>query len=227
MNDWRIEHKKIIVSFLQFLNSKTDDYILKGGTSLMTCYGLDRFSEDIDFDSVNKSTIGKLVEEFCLKNNYTYRIAKKTETTQRYYINYGNAGKPLKIETSFRAEFIDKENSTCKINGIRVYQLNDIFMMKLGAYNGRDKIRDLFDITFICRKYWDNLQPLAKSSLISSLEYKGLDYFDYILKEQNDELIDNDKLAEDFLDMFDKTGLLFEQENEQDLTQENREIAED
>ena len=49
--------------------------------------------------------------------------------------------------------------------------------------------------------------------MISSLQYKGLDYFDYILKEQQDELINNDKLAEDFLDIFEKTGLLFEKEN--------------
>lgn len=213
MEDWRIEHKEAITGFLSYLNQKSSDYILKGGTSLMMCYGLDRFSEDIDLDSINHSAIQKIVEDFCNKNHFSYRIAKKTDTTQRYYINYGNEGRPLKIEISFRTKMIDKENMTCIRNNIRVYQINNIFMMKLGAYNGRDKIRDLYDITFICRKYWDELLPLAKESLIVSLQYKGLDYFDYILKEQTDELINNDKLAEDFLDMFDKTGLLFDEKS--------------
>ena len=41
--DWRINHRKIIVSFLEFLNEKDRMFILKGGTSLMLHYGLTRF----------------------------------------------------------------------------------------------------------------------------------------------------------------------------------------
>ena len=48
-------HFEIIKDFLLYLNRVSKDYILKGGTSLMTCYGLDRFSEDIDLDGFNKN----------------------------------------------------------------------------------------------------------------------------------------------------------------------------
>ena len=41
-------HFSVICDFLDYLNNKTSDFILKGGTSLMVCYKLDRFSEDID-----------------------------------------------------------------------------------------------------------------------------------------------------------------------------------
>jgi predicted nucleotidyltransferase component of viral defense system len=30
--------------------------VLKGGTALLLCYGLDRFSEDLDFDAPKNST---------------------------------------------------------------------------------------------------------------------------------------------------------------------------
>lgn len=52
-NDWRTEHKKVIETVLSIFNKNTDKYILKGGTALMQCYGLDRFSEDIDMDSID------------------------------------------------------------------------------------------------------------------------------------------------------------------------------
>ena len=41
-NNWRDEHYKVISEFLKYLNEKTDEFILKGGTSLLTCYNLDR-----------------------------------------------------------------------------------------------------------------------------------------------------------------------------------------
>jgi len=48
--------KKVIDDTLRFINDRTDRFILKGGTSLMECYGLDRMSEDIDLDSVDKES---------------------------------------------------------------------------------------------------------------------------------------------------------------------------
>ena len=212
MNDWRVEHNKVIRDFLTYLNTKSDDYVLKGGTSLMVCYCLDRFSEDIDLDSKNHSRIGSIVSSYCIENSYVFRIAKNTETVQRYYINYGNIEHPLKIEISFRSKFLDKERQTQVINGIRVYNLDEVFKLKLSAYIGRDKIRDLYDITFIACRYWEDLNFDCKSSLANALLVKGLEHFDYIIREQHDDLIDTEKLAGDFLDMLDKVGILYSKE---------------
>ncbi len=44
--------------------------------------------------------------------------------------------------------------------------------------------------------------------LKDALSFKGLEQFDYLLKTQTDELIDNEKLGVDFLDMFDQLGLI-------------------
>ena len=206
-NNWRDEHYKVISEFLKYLNEKTDEFILKGGTSLLTCYNLDRFSEDIDLDARSNKNIKKIIDDFCKQYKYTYRIAKDTDTVKRFMINYENLEKPLKIEISYRRKDIKDEEIT-KINGIVVYKINEICLMKASAYSGRDKIRDLYDVCFICNNYWDELSEDVKSFIRIAVEYKGIEQFEFIIKDQKDELIDNKKLEEDFLKMYDKLGIL-------------------
>jgi hypothetical protein len=80
--------------------------------------------------------------------------------------------------------------------------------MKISAYAGRDTLRDMYDLSFICNNYFDRLSPQTVLLLRNVLSYKGLAQFDYILKTQSDELIDTGKLVEDFLKMLDRVGIL-------------------
>lgn len=159
MNNWQSEHRKTINSFLSFLNSKTDNFILKGGTALLACYNLDRFSEDIDLDSMDKNIIN-YIDAYCTQNNFEYRIAKDTDTS-------------------------------------------------------RDRLRDLYDVCFICNKYYDQLSDISISLLRSAVEYKGIEHFDYIIQTQQDELIDTNKLASDFLETYNLLGLLYDKDEKQ------------
>lgn len=205
-NDWRDKHYVVINEFLNFLNTKTDDFILKGGTALLACYNLDRFSEDIDLDAKSKRNISKIIDEFCKKNGYTYTIPKNTDTTKRFMIQYDNI-KKLKVEVSYRRNNI-KENEYTKINNITVYNINELCLMKTMAYSGRDKIRDLYDICFICNNYFEKISSDVKNSIRVAVEYKGIEQFEYIIKDQKDELIDSKKLENDFLNVYNKLGLL-------------------
>lgn len=214
-NDWRDRHFEVITEFLNYLNDKTKDFILKGGTSLLMCYNLDRFSEDIDLDSTSKRKIEKIVEDFCNEKHYTYRVPKDTDTTKRYMIDYDGASKSLKVEVSYRRSHID-ENEITEINGIRVYNINQICLMKASAYSGRDKIRDLYDICYICNNYWNELSEDVKNMIRVAVEYKGLEQFEYVIKDQKDELINNEKLVTDFLRMYQKLGLLVEEDEQQE-----------
>ena len=206
--DWRVQHGEVITDFLNCLNgiNTLDHFILKGGTALMTCYGLDRFSEDIDLDGLNPD-IEKIVNTFCFEQGFTYRTAKDTNTVKRFMIDYGNAGKPLKVEVSYRRKSIDPSEIT-KINGITVYDIEPLCIMKANAYASRDRIRDLYDLTFICNNYWSELSAPTQAIVRSTVEHKGIEQFDYLIQTQSDELIDNDKLAADFLKMFDRLDLL-------------------
>jgi len=210
---WQAKHIEVISSFLKYLNSLTDDYVLKGGTALKFCYGLDRFSEDIDLDGTDKF-ISEIVSDFCDNEDFSYRIAKDTNTDKRYMINYGNTSRPLKVEVSFRKKLISKAE-TVKINGIVVYTIDVLCAMKANAYAGRDMIRDLYDLSFLCNRYWDVLSDISKTVVRNAVEHKGIEQFDYVIKYQQDPLIDKDKLEIDFLEMYDKLGLLVVRQNEQ------------
>jgi len=214
MSDWKKRHGEVIVSFVKYLNAKTKDFILKGGTALSLCYYLDRFSMDIDLDGRIKGLI-VLVEGYCTENGYSYRVAKDTATVERCFIDYGNKGRPLKVEVSYRRKTIPTEE-TVVVDGITVYGIEQLCVMKTNAYAGRDKIRDLYDVAFICSNYFDRLSTQTIALLRGAVEHKGIAQFDYVVRNQPDELIDIDKLAEDFLKMYDRVGLLLD-ENEQEI----------
>lgn len=210
----RIKHKEVIRDFLVYMNKMSHEYILKGGTSLMECYGLGRISEDIDLDSTNKNSIEKIISSFCEERGYSYNVNKDTDTVKRYMIHYQKEGeseyeKPLKVEISYRKKHIDPNLYQIK-DGITVYNIDQLAIMKENAFSQRDKIRDLYDIVFICKNYWDKLDKNIQNMITDGFENKGLEYFDYITKTQNDEMINTDRLAEDVLEVFDNLGLISE-----------------
>lgn len=46
---------------------------------------------------------------------------------------------------------------------------------------------------------------------------KGIEQFDYLVSNQEDELIDTDKLAESFLDMIDGLGILLDNDERESV----------
>lgn len=84
--DWQTNHGNFIEAFLLFLNKQTDQFVLKGGTALSLCYGLDRFSEDIDLDG-RKQDIKEIVKRFCVNHGVNFRVAKDTATVKRCIID--------------------------------------------------------------------------------------------------------------------------------------------
>lgn len=213
MSDWKAEHKKMIDSFLKYINGVSTNFVLKGGVALLSCYGSDRFSEDIDLDG-NDTGIVSIIDSFCENNGFTYKICNGTAFVRRYIINCGNTGKTLKIKVDFRKKQINNDEIR-KINGILVYDIDSLCRMKTVAYSSRDKIRDLYDINFICNYYYDSLSCQTVSQMREALSYKGIEYIDYALKVQHDEFIDADKLISDFLMTFDKLGLLYDEKEKE------------
>lgn len=223
LNGWQKEHHAVISDFLKHLNSATSDFILKGGTSLMMCYNLDRFSENIELDAQRgNENIGSIIDDFCKRNNYLYDVKKDTDTVKKFMIYYtGQYSMPLKVEISYRRKNIDKDEITNK-NGIAVYTINNLFYMKSSAYQIKGEIRDLYDICFLCNNYWESLSEGAINALRTFVEYKGIEQFNYIIHMQSDELIDNEKLADDFLKMYDKLGFFYTEEEKYFLVQDKQ-----
>lgn len=199
------------------LNERKDNpYVLKGGTALSLCYGLNRFSEDIDLDCAGRgSRTSRFFRELLAvadREGFHLRPAKDTATTGRAFLDYGNTGRPLKIEVSYRRSDIAEE-LVCRKSGILVYTLDELASLKAGAYLGRDKIRDLYDICFLCTHHFDHLSEETKEKFREAFACKDLEQFDYLIANQTDELIDPDVLADMCLNSFDRLGLLTEEED--------------
>jgi len=70
-------HMKLVGDLLQFLNNHSDAFVLKGGTALMLCYGLDRFSEGIDLDMLsqnNKDDLQNILKQYCSNTDQTVSV---------------------------------------------------------------------------------------------------------------------------------------------------------
>ena len=118
-------------------------------------YGLDRFSEDIDLDSFSDTiNIYNKIKD----NKWSINLKKNTDVVYRVMLDYGDKNNfgnyPLKIEVSSRNKKLLKSKSLkySNIDGVNVYDLDEILKMKLIAFGNRDKIRDFYDISFFFEK---------------------------------------------------------------------------
>lgn len=187
-----------------------EDAVLKGGTALLLCYGLDRFSEDMDFDGGTrfsleraKKLISKAFET--INTKVTQIIVKKdTPTTKRFMYHYEVDGNipyayPLKIEFSFRQS---KELSGyTMLNGVKVYPLDILAEKKLDALLERTAPRDIYDIAFLLEH---NLEVFGYIDL-ESITHLGMDLLvnTFEGEKQSDSLlvdIDGNELVLNMLD---------------------------
>ncbi|OOH72830.1 nucleotidyl transferase AbiEii/AbiGii toxin family protein [Leptospirillum ferriphilum] len=125
--------------------------ILKGGTALLFAYGLDRFSEDLDFDSNKHLRLENRIEKATgpLLKIDSVDVLKNTETVQRYRVKYSTKEIPgsLKIEVSCRDSY---DSSKAHFHdGIRIYDLPVLIDHKLEAFRDRTVARDLYDLHFL------------------------------------------------------------------------------
>ena len=143
--------------------------IFKGGSALMFFYGLDRFSEDLDFDCNYKISVGNLVK--VLEAIGSVNLKKDTDTVKRLIVSPCGKDFSVKVEISLRGypplrSPIKVENALC------VYDINDLFRQKINALVKRHTARDLYDVGFIVEKYYDVLLPELKKSFFSLFSSK-------------------------------------------------------
>ena len=181
----RFEAMKTI---LQDIAKANKPLVFKGGSALMFFYQLDRFSEDLDFDEVEKTDTLNL-----LSKRYPVDVSKYIDTTERYKVDIG-LSKPLKVEVSFRKRSLDDFQN---FSGINVYTVNSIFKQKLNAMENRTIARDLYDVAFILDNYFSRLDDSFKEKAKSLLKD-----FDKLLEKYLTAFVDDELIGESG---FDKT----------------------
>jgi hypothetical protein len=170
--------------------------VLKGGTSLLLTRGLNRFSEDIDFD-LPKGTTGDFrpyIEKAAKRMDIDIEeinIKKDTETTKRYMVHFKEKEQypPLKVECSMRQE-IDKEDVEI-IDKIRTYNIPRMAEIKTEAFKNRNKARDTYDISFLVENYPDKIKEKTWKDIHDHVTQRGInDLQDSFEREaENDNLL--------------------------------------
>lgn len=203
------EEEKDHIALMQMVTQKIQEqkpYVLKGGTALMLAYGLDRFSEDLDFDVYSdlrgshkaslSPTLKNIKGENFLVNDVVVR--KDTDTVNRYRINYQNSlddEASLKIEVSYRTP-LDRDEAVFR-NGIYVLPIEKIAEFKINSVldmnnDSRTKARDLYDANFIIKNYPNTVSDEQITNLLNidmdNLEARYKDSFeeDRVLSKNKD-----------------------------------------
>lgn len=140
MNDFSNEEKDH-VSLMKMVTQKiqeTKPFVLKGGTALMIAYGLDRFSEDLDFDVYSdlkgsrRANLSSMLKNIKRENDVAIR--KDTDTVNRYRVNYPNSlnnEASLKIEISYPTP-LSRADAVLR-NGIYVLPIEKIAEFKINS----------------------------------------------------------------------------------------------
>lgn len=143
------------------------NFIFKGGTALNKCFGLDRFSEDLDFTCEEKPNLNNLeigLKRFGLefeieKKEYIDEIKLTIRIKGPLYNGIRNSMCKLILDLSLREKVI--LNSEIKKIGrfleeipsfdILVMQKKEIFAEKIRAIMTRNKARDMYDLWFLIK----------------------------------------------------------------------------
>jgi predicted nucleotidyltransferase component of viral defense system len=170
--------------------------ILKGGTALLLCYNLPRFSTDLDYDGVSYDVdIVKNIENGVKKSGLTISdvITKKnTDTVKRFMLHCEETPfDPLKIEISLRNKDVILNDKNCftKLNDIIVYKISHLAAFKVNAFLNRTTARDVFDLAFLIDKYPDAISDMHIKSSCEKFKSVGMGYYENLMK--SDEIIKN------------------------------------
>ncbi|WP_022669777.1 nucleotidyl transferase AbiEii/AbiGii toxin family protein [Hippea alviniae] len=156
------KHEQFELEVLQKMhNAKLlNKLIFVGGTMLRLCHGLDRYSMDLDFWTVDKIDETKLFSD--LKNlfeenykildsqnkHYTIVFEIKSDSyLQKLKIEIRKEPKKIKFEKSIA--YSPSSNIQVMLNSIT---LDEIMKAKIEAFLNRREIRDVYDIEFLFKK---------------------------------------------------------------------------
>jgi len=161
------DYMQTILLFIIYLESGKS-MVFKGGTAMSKCYGLNRFSEDLDFTCENEFNI-EIIEKGLKRFRINYEMKKKKypvglkivlRIKGPLYIGIRNSLCRFELDLSFRENVkLQPKLKTIgrhieEIPEFQVYamQEKEILAEKIRAILARDKARDVYDLWFLLKK---------------------------------------------------------------------------
>ncbi len=195
------DYFQILLLFILYQNFGKD-LVFKGGTALQKCYGLDRFSEDLDFATKEKIDIKK-----CEDDLKRFKLEYDVETKQfdnsissiikikgPLYIGTKSSFCRLIIDDSVREKVVlEPELKTIgrfleeiPAFDVIVMQQKEIYAEKIRAIMSRDKARDVYDLWFLIKNNVEFDKILINEKLKYYNEAWSFERFKKILHKKKD-----------------------------------------
>lgn len=157
-----IKQEQFELEVLERLNSKKflNYLVFGGGSMLRLCFGLNRFSVDLDFWIIKDIDTDKLFNDL---RDYLSGFYELTDSANKFYtslfeIRSKDYPRRLKIEIRKETKKIKTEQviAYSKYSNMQVFlkvvSLQEIMKAKIAAFLERKEIRDIFDIEFLLKK---------------------------------------------------------------------------
>ena len=157
-----IRQEQFELEVLDRLNSKKilNHLVFGGGTMLRLCFGLNRFSVDLDFwivKDIDKNRLFKDMKEY-LSQFYVLKDSANKFYTLLFEIKSKDYPRSLKIEIRKETKKIKTEQAIAysRYSNIQVFlkvvSLEEMMKAKVLAFIERKEIRDVFDIEFLLKR---------------------------------------------------------------------------
>lgn len=157
-----VKQEQFELEILEKLNSAKllNNVIFCGGTMLRLCFGLNRYSVDIDFWVIEDLDFSGLFKKLSAVLSKDYQIVDSADKfyTILFEIKSESYPRNLKIEIRKEKKSIKSESAIAysKNSNIQVFlkivSLSDMVQAKVNAFIGRKEIRDCFDLEFLVKK---------------------------------------------------------------------------
>ena len=210
--------------FLKYLSSLSNNFIFKGGTCLRICYGFERASEDLDFNtslSLEKIDffIKKVLNSFSLLSiDHEITSIKEYKGNIRYELRFqgplfnGNPRSSNNIKLDFNTrkiyrspdpKVVPKIFSDISTFSILTLNSEEILAEKLRALQMRVQPRDLYDVWYLLNLDIDLDFDLLKEKLnddnisFFSLKFPSKKEFDQDMKLLLSKDVDYDFIIKD------------------------------
>jgi predicted nucleotidyltransferase component of viral defense system len=148
--------------------------VFGGGTMLRLCYGLNRFSVDLDFwltSNRDKAGLFKSLKA-CLGKDYALKDAANKFYTLLLEIKSPEYPRSLKIEIRKEAKPVKAEQAIAYSRYsdrqvlLGAVPLNEMMRSKIDAFLDRAEIRDAFDLEFLLKRGVGLDAPVAKLKMV-------------------------------------------------------------
>jgi len=157
-----IKQERFEIEVLEKLNSRKflNNLTFGGGTMLRLCFGLNRYSVDLDFWLTKKIDKKKLYREIkaYLAGQYVLKDSADKFYTVLFELKSKDYPRSLKIEIRKEIKKVKTEQAIAYSrysNGqvfLKIVSLESMMESKIKAFLDRKEIRDVFDMEFLIKK---------------------------------------------------------------------------